>query len=754
MTKERFATWLLLLSIVALGTRCSPSSNKEGGEDGGAPGGSSSGGGSIGAGSGSGGDGGSGSGSGGTTGPGSGHDGGSSSGGTEAGSNVPPSCPLVSGAVAAGGGAASASQTITLDGSGTGRTYDGLGAISGGGGNSALLMDYPEPQRSDILDYLFKPGYGASLQMFKVEIGGDANSTCGSESSHEHTRGAIQCNAGYEWWLMKEAKARNPNIALYSCAWGEPSWISGGFWSQDSITYHMDYLSCAKQNGLDIDYMGGWNESGYDASWFVQMASAMSAGGYKTKMACADETMSWAVADDINNNSALKSACGVIAVHYVCGGDGSSATTCDNNASAIATGLPLWQSESGSQDYQQGAPQWARTLNRQYIDGRMTATFHWPIVASNPKGLGEGAGNCTTVGLLVADTPWSGAYTVGSQLWVLAHTTQFTQPGTWQYVDDSGGYLGGDRNNGSYVTLRSKTGGDYTVVVETAVDGGGGPSGPQTVAFEVTGGLSTADVHVWATHLGSANATEQFVHGADVTPTGGKFWITLQPNHIYTISTSTQACKSTAQPPASGGAGSFALPHTESFEAPLQVGQKAPFFGDESGSFQVAPCTNGHTGQCYRQMAPSAPTLIFFNPGDTGTAFTLLGGDDWSDYAVSVDVLLESSGSADIVGRFSNWGGYWFSVSDTGSWQIVKNAGVLPNKPSVLASGTGAALGTNAWHTLGFRMKGGSLTGSVDGKDVGSANDTSYARGPAGLSVGIQGNTWGNVQFDNFSVTP
>jgi hypothetical protein len=56
---------------------------------------------------------------------------------------------------------AQAATAITVNGSSGGRVFDGVGAISGGGGNSRLLVDYPEPQRSDILDYLFKPGYGA-----------------------------------------------------------------------------------------------------------------------------------------------------------------------------------------------------------------------------------------------------------------------------------------------------------------------------------------------------------------------------------------------------------------------------------------------------------------------------------------------------------------------------------------------------------------------------------------------------------------
>src|SRR5689334_8920179 len=75
---------------------------------------------------------------------------------------------------------AAAATTVTLDGNATGRTFDGVGAISGGGGNSRLLIDYPEPQRSQVLDYLFRPGFGASVQILKVEIGGDTYSTSGA----------------------------------------------------------------------------------------------------------------------------------------------------------------------------------------------------------------------------------------------------------------------------------------------------------------------------------------------------------------------------------------------------------------------------------------------------------------------------------------------------------------------------------------------------------------------------------------------
>ncbi len=144
---------------------------------------------------------------------------------------------------------------IPVNLAGPGRTFDGIGAISGGGGNSRLLIDYPAKQRQQILDYLFKPGYGADLQMLKIEIGGDANSTDGAEPSIEHTKGVINCNAGYEFWLAEQAKKLNPNIKLYGLAWAAPGWIGNGttFWSPDSINYLMSWLGCAKQHGLNID---------------------------------------------------------------------------------------------------------------------------------------------------------------------------------------------------------------------------------------------------------------------------------------------------------------------------------------------------------------------------------------------------------------------------------------------------------------------------------------------------------------------
>ena len=46
--------------------------------------------------------------------------------------------------------AAAATTTITVNGTQGGRTFDGIGAISGGGGNTRLLTDYPAAQQQTV----------------------------------------------------------------------------------------------------------------------------------------------------------------------------------------------------------------------------------------------------------------------------------------------------------------------------------------------------------------------------------------------------------------------------------------------------------------------------------------------------------------------------------------------------------------------------------------------------------------------------
>src|SRR5450759_4683491 len=215
--------------------------------------------------------------------------------------------------------AAPASKTIEIPADGAGRIYEGFGAASAGA-SSRLLIDYPEPQRSQILDYLFKPNYGASLQHLKVEIGGDANSTDGSEPSHMHTRADLNFDRGYEWWLMKEARKRNPKIMLDTLAWGAPGWIGDGkYYSQDMADYVAKFLQGAKHvHGLDIEFTGVWNEKPYDGAWVKLLRKTLDANGLSTKIVAADsaDKTQWEILRDLEKDPELDRAVFAVAMHY------------------------------------------------------------------------------------------------------------------------------------------------------------------------------------------------------------------------------------------------------------------------------------------------------------------------------------------------------------------------------------------------------------------------------------------------------
>ena len=479
---------------------------------------------------------------------------------------------------------ASVTTQIKVDGAGAGRTFDGVGAISGGGGNSRLLIDYPAKQRNQILDYLFKPNYGASLQILKLEIGGDANSTDGSEPSVEHTRGVVNCNAGYEFWLGEQAKLRNPNIKLYALAWTAPGWIGNGkFWSQDMINYLMTWMDCAHAHGLKIDYLGGWNERGFNKSWYENLHAALAAK-HSTTQVVGDDS-GWSVADAMAKDPAFTKSIDIIGVHYSCeGGDGGNANSCHSTQDAIDTKKALWDSESGSQDDNSGAGPLIRAITRGYIDAKMTALLNWPLIAAITSNLPY-----PTTGLMVASQPWSGNYSIGQSLWVTAQVTQFTQPG-WQFLDGASGYIGKNRNNGSYITLLSPDDTDYSSIVETT-----SANAPSIVTFSVSSRLSKKPVHVWATNLNSKDDKDVFVHLSDLNEDGsGRYQSTLQPGYVYTFSTLTTAAKGKTIAALSEHA--LKLPYHDSFNH-YRSGQEARYASDMQGAFEVQPCAAGRSGK-------------------------------------------------------------------------------------------------------------------------------------------------------------
>lgn len=633
---------------------------------------------------------------------------------------------------------------VVLDGNSKGRTFDGLGAASAGA-SSRLLIDYPEPQRSQILDYLFKPCYGAALQHLKVEIGADVNSTDGSEPSHMRSASDHDSTRGYEWWLMAEAHKRNPGILLETLPWGAPRWVNSKPGATDTLytprmaEYVVDFIRTAKRDySLDIGVTGVWNERLYDAAYIKELHRRLKLEHLDTRIICCDEypgqgAGQWAIADEILKDPELAADVDVIGVHYPLV-DGKLTTT----DAARRTGKPLWSSEDQpnggagpfvTRDWPLGGRILAQLYNRNYLEGAFTSTEIWSPVTSYYDILAA-----PNSGLMYANTPWSGHYTVQGTIWATAHTTQFAQPG-WQYLDSASGNLPAV---GSYVSLRSPDKKNWSVVLET-IDA----KQPQKVSFHLAGGLTATVVHIWET-----NNTRTFEHVADVQVANGSFDYAFDPDSLYSLTTTAGQGKGTAQPPS---ARAFPLPYADDFEN-TSLGHTPKYLSDQDGVFEVHACS-GRAGQCLEQVITDKP--IPWSP--LPDPFTLAGDENWTDYNVSADVRFLSKAPAVVMGRIDSsdvfrdekvrWpSGYLLRVSPDGAWEVLSAAYKQPL--ATIASGS-VALDGSQWHRLELSFRGTLISASFDGKSLAAIESTAHSHGMFGL-----GTEWGRIQFDNLRVTP
>lgn len=84
-----------------------------------------------------------------------------------------------------------------------------------------------------------------------------------------HSADDLDYKRGYEWWLLSEAKARNPEIKTYGLPWAYPGWVGGPEQSGSPFThpnltstYILKWLEGARDvYGVDIDFIGIWNGS-------------------------------------------------------------------------------------------------------------------------------------------------------------------------------------------------------------------------------------------------------------------------------------------------------------------------------------------------------------------------------------------------------------------------------------------------------------------------------------------------------------
>jgi len=652
-----------------------------------------------------------------------------------------------------------ADQTILLDGHAGGARFDGIGAVSGGGATSVLLKDYPEPQRSQILDLLFKPDFGASMSALLVEVPGDCNSTQGSEPSHMHDRNDLNVSRGYEWWLMCEAKKRNPALSLDACAWGCPGWVGGGeFFSQDMCDYYVKWIQGLESvHGLNLDAIGCRNEYGIHEEFAKRLRATLDASGLTNVLVHGFDNWSSNKFDwvrDMTNDADLRQAVGALSNHTMA----DIPTPPDVLQLAKGWHKPIWNTEEHI--YKKGFDceiSLVQAYNQNFLRSGVTKIVNWYLVGSvyplepYPEDPAP----------LIANSPWSGFYRPREVLWGYAHYGQFCKIG-WQYLNGACGLLDG---GGTFVTLKSP-GRDYSVIIETR-----NALAPQKVTFCSGDGLSSAALSVWR-----SDAQAQFIRQADLQPHHGSFTVTLEPQAIYSLSTTRGQHKGSFDDvPAEH---KFPFPYYETFNeyaVPRQFGYLPHYTADIAGVFEIADRPD-HTGKCLRQVVNRksqswAPEWM---------PYTILGDRDWQEYEISADICLNDGGWAGVMGHVVDVGdgygcvakGYYLKLAANGICALVVvngNAGVeeLGDKEHqaalqgaghsgrkgelVLATSVVPAFNPRQWHQLKLRFAGTILTGLVDGTPLLCATNNLFTHGMAGLITGDH-KTRNTALFDNLLI--
>ena len=635
-------------------------------------------------------------------------------------------------------------QTIRLNGNAGGKRFDGIGIVNGGGATSVLLKDYPEPQRSQILDLVFKPKFGASVSALFIEIPGDGNSTQGSMPSHMRTRDDLNYYRGYTWWFLLEAKKRNPNLSLDGTAWSAPGWIGNGeFWSQDAADYYVNWVEGLRNvYGLEFDAIGCRNEKGANFDFVKRLRATLNAHGFeKIKIHAFDNwpNNKFDFVKEMLTDEKLRDSIDIISGHIL-GTDAPASADVQEMAARMYK--PIWNTEEHV--YKKGfdcAISIVEAFNESFIRSGATKIVNWYDIA----GVYPVEPYSEDPAMILARSPWSGNYEIREALWGYAHYGQFTEVG-WQYINGGQGELAG---GGSFVSLKSPSD-DYSIIIETKE-----AKASQQIQFMIDGGLSTKGLSVWR-----SNAREQFIRQTDIKSVNGNLTLSVDSNSIYTLTTTTGQRKGGfANVPV---AKPFPFPYRESFDqysAPKVRGYLPKYTADIAEVFEIVGCPN-RKGKCLRQVIPVAP--ISWAP--EWMPYTILGDEGWPDYEVSADVYLDQAEAAAVMGRINHVGtgygsvpkGYFLELGHDGECRLVVIRGPKDKDnpeagEKVLGSTRIPGIHAKEWHKLKLRFNGSTITGFVDGKTVLRATDTLYSRGMVGLMTG-GGKKLSMSYFDNLLI--
>lgn len=257
-----------------------------------------------------------------------------------------------------------------------------------------------------------------------------------------------------------------------------------------------------------------------------------------------------------------------------------------------------------------------------------------------------------------------------------------------------------------------------------------------------------------------------------------EFALTVAPDAVYSLSTTTGQQKGSYDAPASKP---FPFPYYETFEQykqPEQYGYLPRYTADICGAFEIANRPDGK-GKCMRQVVQT-PAISW---APDWNYYSIIGDSAWTDYDVSAHLYLNPGDAAGIMGRINDVGsgygiipkGYYLQLGDDGQCKLVVVKGKVNKKElvgdaeqqafiknskdeseegeKVLASVKLSGISSGRWYNLKLRFRGNEITCFIDGEQVLKANDALYGYGMAGLLARKYEDKVSTPYFDNLLIT-
>eukprot|EP00760_Papus_ankaliazontas_P022354 PhM_4_TR18841/c0_g1_i1/m.70312/K01202/GALC; galactosylceramidase len=508
----------------------------------------------------------------------------------------------------------------------------GVGSLSGAG--TKLLHDYPSPQREDMLDFLFKPAFGAALRTLKVEIGGTGYSFSGalpsfwrmnSSSSSGRSSAAAETTRAvddHQMWLVREARHRNPNLTVLATAYTWPHWIDQTVpfpTMFDMSQYVAAWVSAAQTAvGGHIDAVGLWERDTCNVELAQVLRKSLDNSNLTAVQVFACESTDWIIEDLVRQFPSLDGIVSAMTSRYP-----------GRYGLPRLSSAPIheyWATEDGSHA---SLGCIGRTINNNVISG-LSSTILFKLATGSYETAME---DFDMRGLIDAQQPWSGSYNVQAHIWAVAHTNWFLTPGAL-FAPSASGTL--HESGGTYVTYYDNRSANLVVVLERLTaskecdlsyyNNAARGDRDLTVTFAIDGGVHVGSaMYAWVSSEDGTSTMKAQPTPVSISSSDNTFSINITRGTIVTL-TSSKSLASTL--PTSAPTPPHTVPAPAGVPLPMHMDftwtkksnsdtSLPPLLLDQSGTFRVIE-------KSLRQSAVGK--ALSLTPMFDQSPLTLLGG--------------------------------------------------------------------------------------------------------------------------------